>query len=238
MSSKFCLAYLWFPFNKRQEKRETKAPYSGVRESLYDWLIGRWGWCWKANPKTVIGPVEIRTAQTVGSVDGGGGIGWRESHHVTLSFHGKWWTLQKRMESWAPEAWFSWKGIGLFQGSLALESEARQAEVASTFTTTVAVKSSSVEAVGVRRSRSPAWTPLWDGGTGSSSRETNKQSPNKSSNYKYSCHGHCEGHYNTLWNKEKKEAICFVNRCPTKYTGKIQMVTMDYMINFDFGFGK
>lgn len=64
------------------------------------------------------------------------------------------------MESGSPEAGFSWKGICLFQGSLSLEGEAGQAEVAPPLTATVAVKSSSVEAVVIRRPRSPARAPL------------------------------------------------------------------------------
>ena len=110
-----------------------------------------------------------------------------------LSFHGKWWTLQERMESWVPKGWFSWKGIGLFQGSLLLKREARQAEVASIFTGTVTVKSSSVEAMGIRSPSSLAWTLLWDEGAGSL-----WQSSNKPSSYKYSCHGYHEGYYSIL----------------------------------------
>lgn len=175
-----------------------QAPYSAIRECLDDRLIGRRWWCGEAASKITTGPVEIRTAQTVGGSDGGRSAGGRESHQLAISFHRKWWTLQKGVERRRPEAWFSWKRICLVQGSLPQESETGQAKVASTLTATVAIKSSSVEAMGVGRPWSPTWTPLWDGGTGSSSRKTNKQGPDKSSHDKPNCHGNSEGHYKIL----------------------------------------
>lgn len=79
----------------------TRAPDSRIWERLYDGLIGRWGQ-WR-KPKAVAGPVEVRPAQAVGRVDGGRGSGGGESHQLTVSLHGKRWTLQKWMESRSPE---------------------------------------------------------------------------------------------------------------------------------------
>lgn len=190
----FFLTKKWGKDNN--ETRQT--PHSGVRERLDDGLIGRRRCCYEAASEVAAGPVQIRAAQAARGSDAGRGAGGRQRHQVTVSFHRKWRTLQKRVESRRPEAWFSRKRICLVQGSLPLESETGQTEVASTFATTVAVKPSSVEAMGVGRPRSPSWTPLRDGGTGSPSRQTHEQSPDKSSQDKSDRHGHSEGHDKVL----------------------------------------
>lgn len=171
---------------------------SGIWEGLDDGLISRWGWRCKAKSKVAVGPVEIWTTQTVGGVDRGRETGGRKSHQVTVRVHWKWRTLQKWMECWSAEAWFSWEGVCLFHGCLSLESETGQAEVAPAFIATVAVKSSPVKTMGVRRPCSPMWTPLGDGGTGSSPRQANQQSPNESSNHEPDSHRHSEGYDNVL----------------------------------------
>lgn len=193
----FSSGYLLFASHKKNENREKqvemKAAYSGIREGLDDGVIGRGRGCWKAKAKIIVGPMEIGTVQAVEGVDGRRGIGRRERHQLTVCFHRKWWALQKWMESGSPETWFSWKGICLLHGSLSLECETGQAKVASTFTATVTVKSSPVEAMRVRRPESWTWSPLWDGGTSPSSRQTNKQSPNTSSDDKPDGYRHSEG---------------------------------------------
>lgn len=90
----------------------------------------------------------------------GGGGGGGQGHQLTLSFHRKWWALQEGMESRSPEARFPGEGICQLHGSLSLESEAGQTEVASPFIATVAVEPSPAEAVVVGRPGSPGGTPL------------------------------------------------------------------------------
>lgn len=69
---------------------------------------------------------------------------------------------------------FLGKELACSREALSLESEACQAEVASTFTATVAVKSISVEAVGIRIWIAGLNSTARDGGAGPSS-ETNRQ---------------------------------------------------------------
>lgn len=84
--------------------KNNESPGSGIGKCLYDGFIGRWGWCGKAHPQTVAGPAEVWPARTVYGADGGWGGGGRQSHQLTLGFHGKWWALQEGMESRSPEA--------------------------------------------------------------------------------------------------------------------------------------
>lgn len=172
---------------------------SGIGKCLYDGFIGRWGRCGKAHPQAVAGPAEVWPARAVCGAEGGRGGGGRQGHQLTLRFHRKWWALQEGMESRSPKAWFPWEGVDQLHGSLSLESEAGQAEVASPFIATVAVEPSPVEAVVVGRPGSPGGTPLRNGCTGSSSsRQKNEQRPEKSSDCKPNRHGYGEGHYKVL----------------------------------------
>lgn len=140
--------------------KNNKSSDSGIGKCLDDGLIGRWGRCGKAHPQAAAGPAEVRPARAVHRAEGGWGGGGRQGHQLTLSFHGKCWALQEGVESGSPEACFPGEGICHLQGSLSLESEASQTQVASTFIAAVAVESRSVEAVVVGRPGSPGGTPV------------------------------------------------------------------------------